>query len=253
MRFAINGARGRMGRMISTVIAESGEHQVVALVEAAGHPDVGEPVRIGNDTVTVIDDPGAIPSGVDAGLDFSAPGSGAGFAAAMAERGAALVVGTTALAPADIEFLRGISNRIPVLVASNTSVGVFCLTELTLAARRLLGDSYDVEIVEMHHRHKKDAPSGTALSIAGALSATGLTPRTDRTGPRVDGEVGVTAARGGEVVGTHTVYFLGRDDQIEICHRANSRMALAEGAVRLGGSLKGRAPGWYSVADLLRS
>lgn len=238
--------------MITDVLTGLPDHSIVALVEAPGHPDIGFVVPTAHGAMAVIDRPDAIVPEVDIGLDFSAPGCGGTFARAMAERNAALVVGTTGLLPADIALLRELGRQIPVLATSNTSLGVFCLTELTLAARKMLGDSYDVEIVEMHHKHKKDAPSGTALSLAGALAGTGLEVAVDRDGPRKDGEVGVASSRGGEVVGVHTVYFLGKNDQIEICHRAGSRAPLAEGAVRLGESLRARGPGWYEVADLLR-
>lgn len=238
--------------MITAILSQSSEHSIAALLEVPGHPDIGLEIDTGKERLALIATPGDMPATVDVGLDFSAAGGGREFAMAIAERDAALVVGTTGLGAEDIDLLKSLSVRIPVLVASNTSVGVFCLTELTLAARRILGDDYDVEIVEMHHRHKKDAPSGTALSIAGALGETGLEPAIERTGPRRNDEVGIASARGGEVVGTHTVYFLGKNDQIEICHRAGSRAGLAEGAVKLGESLKKRAPGWYAVAELLR-
>jgi len=238
--------------MITEVLSASTTNELAGLVERPGHPDIGSVVRAGALDVTVMDSPDKLPRDIDAGLDFSAAGCGGEFAMAMAERGAALLVGTTALGGADKTTLHGLAGRIPVLIASNTSLGVFCLSELTLAARKLLGDSYDVEIVEMHHRHKKDSPSGTALSLAGSLAGAGPGIAVNREGPRKDGEVGVASVRGGEVVGTHTVYFLGPHDQIEICHRANSRMCLAEGAVRLGEALTARAPGLYEIPDLLR-
>jgi len=241
-----------MGKMITSILSESPQHSIAALLEAPGHPDVGIEVETGNSKVVVIATPGDMPAAVDIGLDFSAAGGGREFARAIAARNAALLVGTTGLPAGEIDHLKDLSARIPVLVASNTSVGVFCLTELAVAARKILGDDYDVEILEVHHRHKKDAPSGTAISIADALRRTGLEPAVGRTGQRGDDEIGIASARGGEVVGTHTVYFLGRHDQIEICHRAASREGLAEGAVRLGESLKQLAPGWYAVADLLR-
>jgi 4-hydroxy-tetrahydrodipicolinate reductase len=242
-----------MGRMLTEILSDpSGGHRLGGLIEVAGHPEIGGVVRMGMTDQMILDDPAALARDIEIGLDFSAPGCGLRFAHAIAERGAALLVGTTGIIPADLEELRVIARAIPVLVASNTSVGVFCLSELSMHARKILGDSYDVEIVEMHHRHKKDAPSGTALSLASRLSGTGLNPVWDRDGARKDGEIGISSARGGEVVGVHTIYFLGASDQIELTHRANSRKCLADGAIRLGAALAGKAPGMYDVTDLLR-
>lgn len=252
MRIAINGARGRMGRILTDMLDEGAKHVIAALVEVPGHPGAGIPVMTRNGPVTLLDSPAAIPADIDIGIDFSAPGFCEPFARAMYDRGAALIVGTTGLDQAGRDVLAGLAERIPLLAAANLSLGVYCLTELTMAARRLLGDDYDVEIVEMHHRHKKDSPSGTALAIADELSATGLDVAISREGQRHDREAGVVSVRGGEVVGTHTIYFLGAHDQIEICHRASSRAVFARGAIILGECLAGSKPGLYDVRDLLR-
>lgn len=255
MIFAINGACGRMGKMLLEVVTDAsiGPYlRIGGLVEMHGHPDTGNMVPAGADTVRIIDDPQELPAEIDVGLDFSTPGSGLAFAREIAARKAALVVGTTGLTSREIKELRALSAEIPVLLASNTSLGVLCLSELSMTARRLLGDAYDVEIVEMHHRHKKDAPSGTALTLGQRLASTDMKTVSDRKGLRKDNEIGLASARGGEVVGVHTVYFLGANDQIEITHRANSRKAFAEGAVRLALELRKKVPGMYEVTDLLR-
>ncbi len=256
MNFALNGALGRMGQMITGILQESGEHRITALVERPGHPGIGSLIQSGSaekgHEIVVIDDPDKIPDDTDIGLDFSFPGGGQKFAAAMIKRGAALLTGTTGLGSTDVVALSEAASSIPVLVTTNTSLGVFCLTEISMMARTILGDEYDVEILEMHHRHKVDAPSGTAISLANALGTTGLDVNLNRQAARKDNEIGVASLRGGEVTGTHTVYFLGKNDQIEITHRATSRQVLAEGAIRLGVALVTKGPGLYDVSDLLR-
>lgn len=255
MIFAINGARGRMGRMLNEVLSDpsvASMHQVGGLVERTGHPDAGGIIRIGAADLVVVDDPEALPRDIDVGLDFSAAGSGLAFARAMARRHAALLVGVTGLPAEDLVALREIAKKIPVLVAANTALGVLCLSELAATARRMLGNNYDVEVFEMHHRHKKDAPSGTAFTLARRLESTGLHAEAERKGQRQDGEIGISAARGGEVVGVHTIYFLGPNDQLELTHRANSRKAFAEGAVKMAALLRAKAPGYYEINDLLR-
>ncbi len=256
MRIALNGALGRMGRMVQEAAAEAGD-EVVALVERPDHPQVGRVVQTPWGDREVLADPSQVPADVDAAIDFSAPDAAVAFVEALAPRGVPIVSGTTGLADAHLDRIRSAACQAPVLWTANTSLGVFCLHEVCALARRILGPAYDVEIVEVHHRHKRDAPSGTALSLARRLTEdTGervVAGRQGDLGPRTGAEVGVLAVRGGEVVGEHTVLFLGTHDRIEVTHRAASRRLFADGAVALARRLAGRGPGLYGVHDVFRT
>ncbi len=254
MKIAINGARGRMGRMVLEAASVEPDVDVVALLESAGHPEAGRPIPGPLGPLVVHTDPAAADE-ADVGIDFSHPQGAVPFARALAQRGIPVLIGTTGLSAADMAALEQAATNAPILVASNTSVGVHCLNQLSRLARAMLGPSYDVEIVEIHHRHKRDAPSGTAMTLAESVSDGSLTVVTGREGqcgPRASTELGVLAVRGGEVIGEHTIYFLGDHDRIEITHRAESRLALAQGAIALARRLLGRAPGLLKVADLFK-
>ncbi len=254
MKIALNGALGRMGRMVQEAAAEAGD-EVAALVERPDHPQAGGRVQTPWGEREVLSDPARVPAGVDVGMDFSAPDAAVAFVEALASRGVPVLSGTTGLTDAHVERIRTAASRAPVLWTTNTSLGVFCLHEVCALARRLLGPGYDVEVVEVHHRHKRDAPSGTALSLVRRLTeGTGerlVAGRQGDAGPRTGAEVGVHAVRGGEVVGEHTVLFLGRHDRLEVTHRAASRRLFADGAVALARRLIGQAPGLYGVRDVL--
>jgi len=195
----------------------------------------------------------------DVWIDFSAPAATMANVQAAAACGAAMVVGTTGLSPTDKEKIGVATKMIPVVLAPNMSVGVNVMLKLVAEAARLLGPSYDLEIVETHHRAKRDAPSGTALRLAEVLAeATGRdldkTARYERhgdIGPRTDAEIGIQTLRGGDVVGDHTVFFFGPNDRIEITHRASSREMFASGAVRAALWLAGKPAGLYDMRDVL--
>jgi len=259
---AILGAGGRMGAAIVRILAETPGARLTAAVERAGSPrlgqDAGTVAGIAATGVVIRD---ALPAaGVAAvWIDFSSPDSTAATAAVAVERGAALMVGTTGVAEAGRHALAEAGQRIAVVFAPNTSVGVTALLRLVADAARLLGPGYDLEIVETHHRHKRDAPSGTALRLGQALAeATGRTLEKDGrftrhgdVGPRTATEIGLQTLRGGDVVGDHTVFFLGDGERIEITHRASSRDTFARGAVRAALWLKDRRPGLYDMRDVL--
>lgn len=252
MKIAINGALGRMGRMVLEVAASQPDLEVAALVDAPGK--AGEAIPTPWGPLAVLGAPEDV-GDVDVGIDFSVPEATVAFVRSLAGRGIPVVAGTTGLTPEQLDLLRKAASAAPVVSAPNTSLGVYCLHELAAMAQAILGPSYDVEILEVHHRHKRDAPSGTALSVASRLAGAGLTPvlaRQGETGPRQPGEMGVMALRGGEVVGEHTVYFLGDHDRIEITHRATSRAVLAQGAIGLARRLVRQSPGFYGPAELLR-
>jgi 4-hydroxy-tetrahydrodipicolinate reductase len=255
IRLVVNGARGRMGRMVIEAAAATADMQVVALVEGPGHPEADTRVTTPWGPMVVRTSCDGLAADADVAIDFSVPRAAVAFIEAAATQGIPVVSGTTGLSRADLDAVRVAAAHAPVAWSPNTSVAVFALHELAAQARRLLGPDYDVELVEVHHRHKRDAPSGTALSLARRLAADGalrtVTGREGECGPRSDDELGVLAVRGGEVVGDHTIHFLGDFDRIEITHRASSRMAFATGAISLARAIIGRGPGLHAMADLL--
>jgi 4-hydroxy-tetrahydrodipicolinate reductase len=256
VRLVVNGARGRMGRMVLEAASTAQDVRVVAIVEAPGHPEADTRVATPWGPMVLRTSCAGLAGEVDAAIDFSIPQGAVAFIQAMAAQGIPVVSGTTGLSSADLKAVAAAAEHAPVLWAANTSIGVFALHELAAMARRLLGPSYDIEVVEVHHRHKRDAPSGTALSLARRLvedvpRLRQVTGREGECGPRKDNELGVLAVRGGEVVGDHTVHFLGDHDRIEITHRAASRNAFAQGALMLAQRLIGRPAGMVAIADLL--
>ena len=195
----------------------------------------------------------------DVVIDFTTPAASLAHAKACAARKVALVVGTTGFSAQAKAELAGFAATIPILMAPNMSVGVNVLFRLVAEAARALGSAYEVEIFELHHRNKKDAPSGTALRLAEvAAHALGLDPQTaavyDRhgdTGERKPGTIGLQTLRGGDVVGEHTVLFLADGERLELTHRATSRENFARGAVRAARFLVGKPPGLYDMQDVL--
>ncbi len=263
MKIGIVGCAGRMGRMLveATLAAEG-----CALAGGSERPgsdalgrDLGELIGRGRLGVTVGSDPAHLFAQSDAVIDFSAPAATVHHATLAASAGTALVVGTTGLGPADEAQLRTAAGRVPVVYAPNYSVGITLLLALTERAAAILGDDYDIEIVEMHHRHKVDAPSGTALGLGRAaakgrgvaLEEVWRKSRDGHTGERPPGEIGFATLRGGDVVGDHTVMFAAAEERVELTHKAASRAVFAKGAVRAARWTAGRPPGLYSMRDVL--
>jgi 4-hydroxy-tetrahydrodipicolinate reductase len=195
----------------------------------------------------------------DVWIDFSSPAASVANAQAAAQAGAAIVIGTTGLSVADKAAVAEVAKKVPVILAPNMSVGVNVMLRLVAEAARLLSGGYDMEIVEAHHRAKRDAPSGTALRLAEALcegsgrdlAQVGRYERHGDIGPRTDQEIGIQTIRGGDVFGDHTVFFLGQGDRIEITHRASSRDTFATGAVRGALWLARKPVGLYDMRDVL--
>ena len=201
----------------------------------------------------------ALEKGADVAIDFTAPAATQRHAQICAARKVALVAGTTGLSPQARTDVASRSREVPIVLAPNMSVGVNVLFRLVAEAARALGPSYEVEIVEAHHRAKKDAPSGTALRLA-EIAADALDldrgsafvyERHGETGPRRPGTVGLVALRGGDVVGDHTVYFFADGERLELTHRATSRDNFARGAVRAARWVAGKPPGLYDMQDVL--
>lgn len=259
---AVLGAAGRMGCAIVRVIAGATDLKLAAAVEHAASPSLGADAgRLAGIPDLGVAIAAELPAAGVASvwIDFSSPAATAGTAAAAAIRRAALVVGTTGVTPEGKQALAEAARSVPVVFAPNTSVGVTVLLRLVADAARLLGPDFDLEIVETHHRMKRDAPSGTALRLGEALAdATGRNLAKDAryaregdVGPRTQAEIGIQTLRGGDVVGDHTVFFLGQGERIEITHRASSRETFARGAARAARWTAGRPPGLYDMRDVL--
>lgn len=260
IRVAVPGAAGKMGRMVIEALGERAtEVALAAAVERAGHAGVGSEAAAG---VRLTDDLGAALAVADVYIDFTAPAATVRAVELAAERGnVAAVIGTTGLTATDHAALARAATRVPVVFAPNFSLGVNLLLELVERAAKALNTEWNLEIVELHHKAKRDAPSGTAIAIAEA-GARGRGVALDRVkryaregdvGARTTEEIGVVAVRGGDVVGEHTAYFLGPAERIELSHRATSRMIFARGAVQAAvwAAAPGRAPGLYGMKDVL--
>lgn len=255
-RVAVLGANGRMGRAVVRLAHGAGMTIVAAIGTGDEGRDAGELAGVGALGVAVSSDLGALASsGADVVIDFSAPGALASAAKVCASKGIALVSGTTGLDDAAKAALEDASKSAAIMWEPNMSVGVHVLSALVEKAMHALGPSFDVEVVEVHHRLKADAPSGTAIRLGDVVkNARGARyehGREGRPGPRKADEIGMHAVRGGDVIGDHTVFFFGDGERIELTHRASSRDLFAHGAVRAAGWIAGKKPGRYHLTDLL--
>ena len=263
MKIGIVGCAGRMGRMLSAEVLGSEGCSLSGGTERAGSDavgrDLGELLGRGTLGAMVGCDPRTLIAGSDAVIDFTSPAATVLHAGLAAETGTVLVVGTTGLTPDDEAVLRAAADRTAIVYAPNFSVGVNLLMALTERAAAVLGDDYDIEIVEMHHRMKVDAPSGTALGLGRAAARGREVPLQDvwckardgHTGARRKGEIGFATLRGGDVVGDHVVMFAAEGERIELGHKASSRAVFARGAVRAARWAKDKPAGLYSMRDVL--
>ncbi|MDE0814218.1 MAG: 4-hydroxy-tetrahydrodipicolinate reductase [Alphaproteobacteria bacterium] len=257
MKIGIVGCSGRMGQMVINQVAGTEGCVIAGASEQPGHDAIGQEAVAG---VTVRDDPAAMMADVDVVVDFTIPDATVHHAELAAASGTAMVIGTTGLDDAQAQVLSAAATKIPVVWAPNMSVGVTLLLALTEQVAGLLEpQNYDIEVVEMHHRHKIDAPSGTALGLGKAAAAGRGVPlesvyqavRDGHTGARPDGQIGFATLRGGDVVGDHSVVFAGDGERVELTHKAGSRTVFAAGAVRAAMWTKGRATGLYSMKNVL--
>jgi 4-hydroxy-tetrahydrodipicolinate reductase len=262
MRVAVAGAAGRMGRAVVRAISESGDFQLAAAVDAPGSSDIGrdagELVACGATGVAVTEDAQAALVHADAVVDFSTPAASVQLAKLAARAHAAHVIGTTGFS-ADQEWeIAAAARQIPIVKSGNMSLGVTLLAALVEQAAKALPD-FDVEIVEMHHRMKVDAPSGTALLLGKAvaeargisLDENSLRGRDGNTGPRPDGAIGFASLRGGTVVGEHQVIFAGPHERLVLSHAAEDRSIFARGALAAAKWAHGKSPGLYTMQDVL--
>ena len=262
IRLAVIGAGGRMGCRIIALAGERPDLKVTGALEAKGHPAIGSDAGMvagcGALHVTVTSDPDKALAGTQVAIDFTAPSAVPLYAAAAAEHGVALVVGSTGLTGPEEAIIAGAAERVPVLVAPNMSIGVNLLFRLVPQIAAALGGEYEIEILEAHHNKKKDAPSGTALGLLDRILEVRESSRDQvvygregMIGARRPHEIGVHAIRAADIVGEHTVLFATAGERIEITHRASSRDTFARGALRAALFLAAKPAGRYAIADVL--
>jgi 4-hydroxy-tetrahydrodipicolinate reductase len=261
----VTGCGGRMGRMLVATIHGTEGCRVAGGIEAPGNPllgrDLGELAGVGRLGLEAGADPARLFAMSDVVVDFTTPAAAVAHANEAARQKKPIVIGTTGLERAQEDAVAAAAKTAPILRAANMSLGVNLLLGVVREVASRLGPDYDIEIVEMHHRHKVDAPSGTALALGRAAAAgrnidldhNSARGRDGITGERKRGEIGFASLRGGDVVGDHTVIFAADSERIELTHRAGSRLVFARGAVRAACWLAspGRAPGLYGMNDVL--
>ena len=259
----ITGASGRMGRMLIGMVAASEKARLTGCIERPGHPWIG--ADIGHATggpplgITVTDDPLEAFARAQAVIDFTAPAATVEFAALAAQARAVHVIGTTGLEPEHLHKLALAAHHAVIIRAGNMSLGVNLLVRLTQKVAQALDADWDVEIVEAHHRHKVDAPSGTALMLGQAaaegrgvpLDTARVSGRDGLTGPRAKGSIGFSAIRGGDIVGEHDVIFAAEGERIILRHIATDRAIFARGALRAALWGQSAKPGQYDMMDVL--
>ncbi len=259
----IAGAGGRMGRMLIAAVGETPEARLAGGIDRSDHPALGDDLGVlaGGAPVglALTADVEGLVTAADVIIDFTTPATLLMLAPLAARQGKAYVVGTTGLAAEHRQALTMAASLVPVVQAANMSIGVNLLIGLVAQAAAALGPDYDLEIVEMHHRHKVDAPSGTALALGEAaaaargqaLDAVAVRSRDGHIGARPEGAIGFATLRGGDVVGDHTVIFAGDGERLELTHKASSRTVFARGALRAALWTKGRPPGLYGMRHVL--
>lgn len=263
MRIGVLGCAGRMGRANLRQVLTADGLALSGGVEPRGHPALGQDLGqlAGLEAIgqTATDDAEALIARSSAVIEFSTPEATLAHARLCAAHGCGHVIGTTGLDAAAEAELRQLAKRAPIMWAPNMSLGVNLLLGLVRQVAAALGDEYDIEIVEMHHRHKVDAPSGTALALGrAAAGGRGVDPaeayvraRDGVTGARPGGAIGFAVLRGGDVVGDHTVMFAGEGERLELTHKASDRVIYSRGALRAARWLAGQPPGLYGMADVL--
>ncbi len=262
MKIAIAGSSGRMGRTLIEAVLKAGDMQLAAALEQPDSPFLGKDAGelIGSPCgVAIGADIGAALAGVDCLIDFTRPAGTLAHLAACRRGGVAMVIGTTGMEEAHKRQIQDASREIPVVFAPNMAVGVNLVFKLLDTAARVLDQGYDIEVIEAHHRHKVDAPSGTALrmgevvaqALGRDLSQCAVYGREGVTGERDSSTIGFATVRGGDIVGDHTVLFAGTGERVEITHKAASRMPYALGSLRAARFLKGRPSGLFDMQDVL--
>ncbi len=262
LRIAVAGASGRMGRMLVEAVLAAPDLRLAGALDVAGSAALGQDAgaALGRTTgVRIVADLAQGLAGAQVLIDFTRPEGTLAHLAACRERGIRCVIGTTGFGAEGKAAIGAAAQHIGIVFAPNMSVGVNVVLRLLDLAARSLSEGYDVEVIEAHHRHKVDAPSGTALAMGEVvakalgrdLKTDGVFAREGHTGERRPGSIGFATVRGGDIVGDHTVMFAGTGERIEITHRSNSRANYAEGSLRAARFLATRGPGLYDMADVL--
>jgi 4-hydroxy-tetrahydrodipicolinate reductase len=263
MRLAVMGAAGRMGRALIQLIHETPQCGLAGAVERAGSPfigkDAGEVAGVGPLGIAITDDPLPLFTHIEGVLDFTTPATTVATAGLAAQARIVHVIGTTGLSADDETKIEAAARHATIVKSGNMSLGVNLLSALVEEAARALDERFDIEIVEMHHKHKVDAPSGTALLLGKAAAAGrrialddhSVRGRDGLTGERVAGAIGFASLRGGSVVGDHTVIFAGAGERLELTHRAEDRRIFARGALTAALWGQGRGPGLFSMRNVL--
>jgi 4-hydroxy-tetrahydrodipicolinate reductase len=263
MRLIVAGAGGRMGRALVRVISEAPGVVLAGALEAPGSEllgkDAGVLAGLEANGVELSADLWKLSANADAIIDFTVPGATIANVAIAAERGLAHIIGTTGLSGSDMAVIKSVTSRAVVVQSGNMSLGVNLLAALVKRVAQSLDESFDIEIVEMHHKAKIDAPSGTAFLLGEAaaagrgidLHARSARGRDGVIGARRPGDIGFAALRGGTVTGDHSVIFAGPMERIELTHRAEDRTMFAQGAIKAAMWARGKAPGFYTMADVL--
>ena len=263
MKLAIAGAAGRMGRVLTRIVNETPGADVAGGLEPKGSPHVGSDMGvlagIGALDVTIGDDPLALLTQVDGIIDFTVPQATLALAELSAQARIVHVIGTTGIGEDGEAKIRAAARHARIVKSGNMSLGVNLLAVMVKKVAAALGEDFDIEVLEMHHKHKIDAPSGTALLLGKAaaegrgidLKTRSVRSRDGHTGARPVGDIGFATLRGGSVVGEHTVMFAGQAERIELTHKAESRDIFARGAVKAALWAFDKKPGLYSMTDVL--
>jgi 4-hydroxy-tetrahydrodipicolinate reductase len=263
MRLVVAGAGGRMGRTLVKAIADNKGCKLVGALEDARSPligwDAGTLAGLGENHVKLIGDPSRILGEIDGIIDFTAPAATVGYAALAAKAGKVHVIGTTGFSADEEAKIKAAAKSAVIVKSGNMSLGVNLLAALAKRVAQTLDASFDIEILEMHHNQKVDAPSGTALLLGRAaaegrgidLDKRAVKSRDGQTSARKPGDIGFASLRGGTVVGEHSVIFAGPAERIELVHKAEDRMLFASGALHAALWARNQKPGLYSMADML--
>jgi 4-hydroxy-tetrahydrodipicolinate reductase len=251
IRISVCGGRGKMGLRVCSLVKEDPELELSGIIEYQGHGDIGKDI----DGVEVTSD---IVQGIekaDVVIDFSSPGGALGLVSECAGKAKKIVIGTTGLSDSEVSTIENAAKKIPILLSPNMSVGVNLVFKIAGEINKSLPD-YEKEIIETHHNRKKDSPSGTAAEIARILCSEKdklVYGRKGNVGPRQKNEIGVHAVRGGNIIGEHTVMWMGPYERIELTHRAGTRDVFASGAIQAAKWLNSMEPGrLYSMSDVLK-